>query len=167
MIAFVESRSWTNRGSVGTSNESRSALPAQLRNGRPSRLQSLDRIVQSAAIRQHMAVGAAELEKVIPLYSVRRGQACGLVDQRQTASRPVRGCCFARPSLVPATMTNYNGTWPAAFSCEIAAGSDLGPQRQIGFRVFVGFGAPRPGRAARHTRPPLVTRSCRGCSEPN
>jgi hypothetical protein len=32
-IAFVESRSWTNRGSVGTSKESRSAFPAQSRNG--------------------------------------------------------------------------------------------------------------------------------------
>ena len=32
-IAAVDSRSWTNSGSVGTSNDSRSALPAQLRKG--------------------------------------------------------------------------------------------------------------------------------------
>ena len=32
-MALVESRSCTNSGSVGTSNESRSALPAQFRNG--------------------------------------------------------------------------------------------------------------------------------------
>ncbi len=36
MIALVERRSWMNSGSVGTSKERRSALPAQFRNGRPS-----------------------------------------------------------------------------------------------------------------------------------
>jgi hypothetical protein len=32
-MALVESRSWTKSGSVGTSNEKRSALPVQFRNG--------------------------------------------------------------------------------------------------------------------------------------
>jgi len=36
-MAFVESRSCTTSGSVGTSKESRSALPVQFRNGFPSR----------------------------------------------------------------------------------------------------------------------------------
>ncbi len=38
MIAFVASRSWTKSGSVGTSKERRSALPAQSRKGFPSAL---------------------------------------------------------------------------------------------------------------------------------
>ena len=38
MIASVERRSWTNKGSVGTSKESRSALPVQFRDGTCIRL---------------------------------------------------------------------------------------------------------------------------------
>ena len=55
-MALVESRSWTNRGSVGTSKENRSALPAQLRNG-------LDMALSRSIKPTHCDVEAAKLSR--------------------------------------------------------------------------------------------------------
>ena len=118
---MVESRSWTKSGSVGTSNESRSALPAQLRNGPRERLQLGDGVVEDLrrvdVNRRRLRRRLVDPQQLLAELA-RRGTAGVPLDrrrERRIVSVRLRRLLVAEPRLRP----------------------DLGPRDLVGVRMRV------------------------------
>ena len=143
MIALVESRSWTNSGSVGTSKLARSALPAQFRNGRESRL--------SCSTASCSPVTAARTLPSAPLNSrAGPGQlSCGGLSQRgRLLDLPEQPLAQLAGRVLPVPLQAGRERRVVAVGgrrlllAELGLRAHVGPQGHVGLGMLVALGRP-------------------------
>ena len=137
----MDSRSWTNSGSVGTSNDSRSALPAQLRNGFESACNSSTSARAAASSLRATSRSSSEMQPASPSPMLAASRMMRSSNAAIFASARSRaGFCPSQSSVWrQRRVVAPGGRFPLL--AELRLRADIGPEQRVRLGMPVAFGA--------------------------